>query len=461
MSALWFIEFSIVWTALLYAGAHLLCRGWVPARFAHNVWRGVAMFSVLPWLLLGLYQLLPAPVAAPIQTLPYFTDIVTNLTNSDALAVSEGPASDLSLGFLLWALLIAGWAVRAGLNLLSQIRLQRIKRSAHFAPALCAETFAKQLGLRRAPRIAIRGNGSPFLAGIRERTIYLPEAFSDAQTADFIIAHECTHLARGDLITRPIERFIAELFWFSPFAWITRRQLDYWREAACDAQTLDLTGNSVGYARVLAKTARLTRAAPRLQGLPVAAFIPNRKAPLKRRLKHILEPAQPQKRRTLTAMACLGGILLSPLSLAQISSYTDSDAAFSHPLVISPEARIAAAFGKTNYYGEHMWHAGVDIFAPTNACVHAPANAVVISTKHNDSYGRMLDIVLEDGRMMRFANLNAINVKKGAQLKAGEVIGTVGISAAGVTKPHLHFEMSVHGEYVDPQTIEGLTLFEG
>lgn len=461
MSALWFIGFSIVWTAILAGGAHLLSRGAIRAKFAHNIWRGAAILSVLPWLLLGIYQFLPATVAMPMQTLPHFANSVIGLGNTDALAVSPGPSISVQFGPLLWALLVSGWLGRLGLNLLSQVRLQRIKRAAKPASELCAKKFATQLGLHPIPKIALRNTGSPFLAGISARTIYIPEAFTAPQTVDFIIAHECTHLARGDLVTRPIERFVAELFWFSPFAWIIRRQLDYWREAACDAQTLDLTGNSVGYARVLANTARLTQPRARLRGLPVAAFIPSRKATLKRRLEHILVPGLPQKRRTLATIACLSGILLSPLSLAQVSSYTDSNAAFSHPLVISSEARIAAAFGKTNYYGEHKWHAGVDIFAPTNACVHAPANAVVISTKYNNSYGRMLDILLEDGRMMRFANLNAINVENGAQLKAGEVIGTVGISAAGVTTPHLHFEMSVHGEYVDPQTIEGLTLFEG
>lgn len=459
MSAVWFIGFSIAWTALLAGGAHLLSRDPVPAKFAHNIWRGAAALSFLPWILLGLYQLMPTTVATPLQSLPYFSDAIVNLTNPEPVEVSQSAGPSLPIGLMLWCGLIAGWAGRVVLNLISQLRLQRIKRSAIPASHLSAEKFARQLGLRTAPQVWVRETGSPFLAGIGKRKIYIPAATTNLSTAEFIIAHECTHLARGDLITRPLERFTADLFWFSPFAWVIRGQLDYWREAACDAQTLELTGDNVGYARVLAHTARLSRPMTETRQLPVAAFIPSRQAPLKRRLQHILEPAQPQKRRKLTAIACLVGIMLAPLSLAQVTPHSGGHGAFSHPLVISSQARVAAAFGKTDYYGEMKWHAGVDISAPKYACVHAPSDGTVIAAKFINNYGNTLDIALADGRVMRFANLDDMQVDKGAHINAGDVIGTVGQSAGGGTKPHLHFEMFDHGEYLDPTEVEGLTLF--
>ena len=47
MSALWFIAFSLIWTGLLAGGAHYLSREPVPARFAHTIWRGAAILSLL------------------------------------------------------------------------------------------------------------------------------------------------------------------------------------------------------------------------------------------------------------------------------------------------------------------------------------------------------------------------------------------------------------------------------
>ncbi len=59
---------------------------------------------------------------------------------------------------------------------------------------------------------------------------------------------------------------------------------------------------------------------------------------------------------------------------------------------------------------------------------------------------------------MRFAQLNKILVKKGAHLKAGDMIAKMGMSGRA-TGPHLHLEVWQDGKQTDPKAVPGLELY--
>jgi len=460
MSALWFIAFSLIWTGLLAGGAHYLSREPVPARFAHTIWRGAAILAFLPWLIAGIYALLPAPMATPIPDLPYIGGAAEALSANGAIqAATESNAAPI-IGMILLAVLIGGWLARLGLNALCQMRLQNIKRLATPHGQVRSDTWAGKLGLKSAPATASIPHGSPFLAGIRQRTIYLPAAIEDQRDADIILAHECTHISRGDLITRPFERLVADVFWFSPFAWVMRRQLDYWREAACDEQTAALTGDNFAYARALANTARVTRPHP-TQTLPVAAFILPRHETLKKRLTQLLERDARKPRQRLAGLALLAGLLLAPLSLAQATSVVSGNV-FTHAVFVDSYAAMSLPFGE-RYYPEKdvkEWHYGIDIKAKKGTLIHAPADAKVLWSGKKKDFGYTVDLLLEDGRKMRFSSMYKTLVEEGQKLKAGEAVGKVGESARGATGPHLHLEVYKDGEHVDPAKVKGLVIYE-
>ena len=425
MSAVWFIAFSLLWTGLLAGGARFLSREPVPARFAHTIWRGAAALSFLPWIIAAGYALLPTPMATPIPDLPYIGGAADALSSYPVVQAANESAATPIIGLILLAGLIAGWGVRMGLNILCQIRLQNIKKLAAPHPYVGAGIWAAKLGLSHTPATARIPHGSPFLAGIRERTIYLPEAITNQADADIILAHECTHVARGDLITRPFERLVADVFWFSPFAWMMRRELDYWREAATDEQTAALTGDSVAYARALANTARVTRPIPQ-HTLPVAAFILPRNETLKKRLTQLLERDARKPRQRIAVLALLAGLVMAPLSLAQVSSVTSSSI-FTHP-ILATSSKITAPFGEVYYEWENAkkFHYGVDLGAKIQTPIHAPADAKVLWAGKKSGYGYTVDILFEDGRKMRFSSLHKYKVKEGQKLKAGDEIGLVG-----------------------------------
>ena len=461
MSALWFISFSLIWTGLLAGGAQFLSREPVPARFAHTIWRGAAFLAFLPWIIAGIYALIPTPMATPIPDMPYIGGAAEAIsTNAAVQAASDSSVAPI-IGVILLALLVLGWAARFGLNALCQIRLQNIKRLAQPHATVGADRWARALGLSNIPATASIPHGSPFLAGIRKRTVYLPEAVTNQADADIILAHECTHIARGDLLTRPFERLVADVFWFSPFAWKMRRELDYWREAATDEQTAALTGDNVAYARALANTARVTRPAPQ-HALPVAAFILPRQETLKKRLTQLLERDARKPRQRLAVLALAAGLVIAPLSLAQATSVASSSI-FSHPILATTHSKISAPFGEVYYEweGKKKWHYGVDLAAKMETPVYAPANAKVLWSGKKRGYGYTVDILLEDGRKMRFSSLYKYKVKEGQKLKAGDIVGLVGKSSENATGPHLHLEVFKDGEHIDPAKVRGLKLYKG
>lgn len=459
MTALWFIAFSLIWTGLLAGGAHYLSREPVPARFAHTIWRGAALLAFLPWVITGIYAVIPDPMATPIPDLPYIGGAAEALSANGALqAATDSNAAPL-IGMILLAVLVGGWLARLGMNTLCQMRLQNIKKLATPHDQVHSDTWARKLGLKSAPATASIPQGSPFLAGIRERTIYLPAAISDQRDADIILAHECTHISRGDLITRPFERLVADVFWFSPFAWVMRRQLDYWREAACDEQTAALTGDNFAYARALANTARVTRPHP-IQALPVAAFILPRHETLKKRLTQLLERDARKPRQRLAGLALLAGLLLAPLSLAQATSVVTGNV-FTHAVFVDAHAKISQPFGKIQYEEESWWHSGVDIKAKEHTPIHSPTDGKVIWAGKKDDYGYTVDLWLEDGRKMRFSQMSKILVEKDQKIKAGTLIGKVGQSGRNARGPHLHLEVYKDGEHQDPLKVKGLVLYEG
>ena len=172
--------------------------------------------------------------------------------------------------------------------------------------------MAARLGLPAAPRVRIIAQGVPFLAGLRHPTIFLPAPLAGGEGETEILVHEMVHLKRGDLVLRPLERFIADLFWFSPFAWAIRGELDYWREAAVDEETATITGDRIAYARALTRAARHSRPSV---SLPVAAFILKKEGTLKMRLETLFTDQRPVRRLGVSAVALIA--LAAPLALAQ------------------------------------------------------------------------------------------------------------------------------------------------
>lgn len=87
------------------------------------------------------------------------------------------------------------------------------------------------------------------------------------------------------------------------------------------------------------------------------------------------------------------------------------------------------------------------------ANVYAAISGTVIECDDNvtPSNGKGKYIVIEDdnGVQTLYSHLSALYVKTGDKVEKGDLIGSVG-STGFSTGPHLHFEVTVNGEPIDP-----------
>jgi murein DD-endopeptidase MepM/ murein hydrolase activator NlpD len=101
-------------------------------------------------------------------------------------------------------------------------------------------------------------------------------------------------------------------------------------------------------------------------------------------------------------------------------------------------------------YKIRKFHYGMDFTAPTGTEVYATGDGVVEITESSmRGYGNELVINHDYGYKTLYGHLNNFNVKQGQQIKRGDVIGFVGSSGLS-TAPHLHYEIMLNGEKVNP-----------
>lgn len=464
MSIVWFIGMSLVWSGMLACAAQALTRYTRPVM-AQTIWRGAALLTVLPWALSAITLFWPV-ADLPIPDLPLIEEAMGSaVISAEALEEAANQASGAAFnpGRATIGILLAGWALRLIMMTLSQFRLQRLKAKA-IRTEIQVTHWTDRLCLARPPEVQFIQGGSPFIAGIRRPVIYLPQALGAGRETDIVIAHECVHLKRGDLVTRPVERFLADIFWFSPFAWIIRGRLDYWREAVVDEQTAQLTGDKIAYARALTLAARLGR--PQ-HSLPVATFTLPGKNTLKARLNCLFGQGQTDRSKRAGLIAAGLALLAIPVAGAQGNAVHKSEftaPAFSHSVLET--GRLTSTYGqrKDPFNDKISWHEGIDIAAPLDTPIFAPADGEIVFSGERNGYGQTVYLKLENGMKIRFAQLHARAAQKGDKVRAGDIIGTVGQSGRA-TGPHLHLEVwqpviQSTGERrmqtVDPLLVDGL-----
>lgn len=100
-------------------------------------------------------------------------------------------------------------------------------------------------------------------------------------------------------------------------------------------------------------------------------------------------------------------------------------------------------------YGTMKFHAGMDFSAPVGTDVYATGDGTVVKVGWETGYGNTVEIDHGFGYMTRYAHLQEFRTKVGKKVVRGEVIAGVG-STGKSTGPHLHYEVHVKGEVVNP-----------
>ena len=95
-------------------------------------------------------------------------------------------------------------------------------------------------------------------------------------------------------------------------------------------------------------------------------------------------------------------------------------------------------------------HTGLDIAAVTGTAIKAVAAGTVTNAAYTGAYGNLVKIDHGNGVETWYGHTSKMYVKVGQNIQAGDTIAAVG-STGNSTGPHLHFEIRINGQHINPQ----------
>lgn len=123
------------------------------------------------------------------------------------------------------------------------------------------------------------------------------------------------------------------------------------------------------------------------------------------------------------------------------------------PSIRPVQGWVTSGFGPrmSPFTGQMAMHDGVDIGAPMNSVVKAPAAGRVSVVGYDPKMGNLVNIDHGYGIETQFGHLAKIMVRDGQKVKRGDLIALVGNTGLS-TGPHVHYMVKVNGRPVNPQT---------
>ncbi len=120
-------------------------------------------------------------------------------------------------------------------------------------------------------------------------------------------------------------------------------------------------------------------------------------------------------------------------------------------------ARISSLFGsrKNPVLGYTMMHRGVDFAVPTGTPIYAAGDGTIELRELNGAYGNYIRVRHNAEYETAYAHMSRFepHLARGSRVKQGQIIGYVG-STGRATGPHLHYEVLIRGEQVNPVSIK-------
>ena len=118
---------------------------------------------------------------------------------------------------------------------------------------------------------------------------------------------------------------------------------------------------------------------------------------------------------------------------------------------------VNAAFNSSSFgwrldpfNGNKAFHEGLDFTAATGTAIYAAAGGIVSAAEQTPDYGKIVKIDHGSGLETRYAHASKLLVTVGQRVTKGQVIAEVG-STGRSTGPHLHYEIRLNGNPLDPR----------
>lgn len=118
---------------------------------------------------------------------------------------------------------------------------------------------------------------------------------------------------------------------------------------------------------------------------------------------------------------------------------------------------VDAAFNSSSYgwridpfNGNKAFHEGLDFTANSGTAIRAAADGIVSKAERTPDYGNIVKIDHGSGLETRYAHASKLLVKPGERVIKGQMVAQVG-STGRSTGPHLHYEIRLNGNALDPR----------
>ena len=451
---------------------------------ARNYWLGIWLLAVVPTIAAVTMELwAPAQIASLSATLPLPAAIDSDA--SDAALVAVSPARSAlwpSLSLMLAAAYLGGAGVALLRELLGALSVWRIVRAAEVIDPAALSWPATVMEMRRLGQAGItlrltQRSMTPFAVRWPRPTIVLPvDAFhhlNDRQL-HLIVRHEAAHLSERDSERASLMKLVGALLWFNPFVRMIAARVQMAAELHCDALALD--GNTAASRDFAAAYLSILRTTACGSGhMPVTALTHRDLDGHKMRIRHMLNGDRgrgiPIWLRTALAVSALAsGGLMAVMQIA-VATPANSGSSGSAPAASQGNGNVhlsapafqfafpVAAPKITGHFGDSGGvrkrpHRGTDFGARRGTPVFAPTAGLVVAATQQypdaPNYGTVVVLDHGNGWQTLFAHLDGYDVRAGQRVEAGQQIARVGRTGK-VTGSHLHLEMLLNGQRVDPE----------
>jgi beta-lactamase regulating signal transducer with metallopeptidase domain len=285
-----------------------------------SIWHAARIAAVLPVLIAPLLYFMPefAPIAAGSDAGFELQDASLSTSPAGQNVPMDAPAFQWPNSVQIGLLLKFGYALGLGLVAIAALRrglwmkaLMHETRSASTEERGIFDQLIRHFDIRPPEFRVTPRSTSPFLTGWMPRIVAPETLFEDPDATRFALAHELTHLRRGDERDRIIGSILVSIFWFNlPLRWI-EKALNEAREIACDAESLQALGDTERkpYAAALINMMRSTAS-------PVSAFGSEDRRHREMRIKAILAGTS-NRRPSKTLLAITVAAAFIPVACAQ------------------------------------------------------------------------------------------------------------------------------------------------
>jgi murein DD-endopeptidase MepM/ murein hydrolase activator NlpD len=122
-----------------------------------------------------------------------------------------------------------------------------------------------------------------------------------------------------------------------------------------------------------------------------------------------------------------------------------------------PAAELRSGFGWRRHpiLGYMKMHTGVDWANKIGTPILAAGNGIIRKAAWDSGYGRRVEIEHANGYVTTYSHMSGFGdgIAEGVRVRQGQVIGFLGTSGLS-TGPHLHYEVIVNDNFLDPMAIK-------